>query len=77
MGFWHRGQRSEIADRAGISRAQFSEILHRKRRVSYRRAKLLEDVSGQVLGYPIPCVEWLENETTAHPAFMGEGDNDS
>lgn len=70
MGFkWKRGEKAAIAKLAGIAPCNFYEIVNRKRRVSVNRARLLEHVSGVVLGRPIFWVDWLDNETTKHPAF--------
>jgi len=71
MAYWDRNKRSELAEEAGISRKDLSEILHRKRGVSVRRAIMLSD-AAEVLGLDIPLLDWLKNRTTKHPAFLGD-----
>jgi len=69
--FWKYRQRKRLAKLAGITTQNLSMILHRERRVSQGRARLLETCSAEVLEDLIPWTEWLCNETTAHPAFFG------
>ena len=71
LSFWKYGQRTEIAQRVGISLPNMSEILCRRRGVSKEKAKELEAASAEVLGYPIPFEAWLFNKSTRHPAFQG------
>jgi hypothetical protein len=67
--FWKKGQKSALAKAAGIPLAHLSNILHRDRGVSPKRARLLEEKSAEILGWAIPWTEWVCNDTTTHPAF--------
>ena len=67
--FWEYGQRAAIAKLAGIDMSNLYAILARKRKVSLQRARLLQNVSGVVLGRPISWIDWVSNDTTTHLAF--------
>ena len=73
MSFWKEGQKQKLAKATGIPFPHLSEILHRRRGVSGKRAKMLELVSGKILGHPIPLLDWLFNKETTHPAFSKKG----
>jgi len=69
--WWDRGDRIDLARRVGISASYLSDILHRRRRVSWNMAKRLEE-AAELLGYDVPATAWIEAERTRHPAFFGE-----
>ena len=70
---WRRGEQAALAREAGISPQHVNDILHRRRGVSYSRARVLRDASARVLGRrnEIPVLEWLLNRISEHPAFYG------
>jgi len=71
MTYWKHGQKTEVAELAGVSRSYLSEVLGRKRNTSLKQAKRLEAAafSASVL---IPWDHWLQAKATTHPAFTGE-----
>ena len=73
MAFWKRGENARLAKEAGISPGNLSEILHRSRGVSSKRAWALEAASRRVRGADggVPWSDWVNNEFTTHPAFYG------
>jgi len=74
--FFEWGQQAALAEEAGVRESALCEILGRKRRVSFKKALILEKASGNILGKPIKWEEWLRNEITRHPAFRGEPKSD-
>jgi transcriptional regulator with XRE-family HTH domain len=64
--FWKRGEARIAASAVGISEQNFSDILHRRRNVSVRRAYALASATG------VPVIEWLTNAISKHPAFYGK-----
>lgn len=60
-----------LAEIAGISSGNLSEILHRKRGVSPGHAHLLHTASVR-LGREVPWNEWIQNRTSQHKAFFGK-----
>ena len=72
--FWKHRERARLADLAGVSNSYLSDILHRKRGVSQRKARTLEAASREALGDArvITWGTWMCNKTTAHVAFFGE-----
>jgi len=75
MGYWTYRQKTLLARAAGLSASYLSDVLHRRKGVSWARAKVLEESSRDILGYEIPARAWMENRTTHHPAFCGSVDN--
>jgi len=67
-----RGDQKEIARIAGISESYLSMILARRRQPSGLLAVRLYNASRQVLGAPIPFMDWLFNDSTSNPIFRGE-----
>ena len=67
--YWSRGEKTAVAEIAGIEPTHLYEILARKRGVGKEKARELEAASEKVLGYPIPFDAWIFNRETAHPAF--------
>lgn len=71
MYFWKHGEKSRFAKMAGIAPQTLSDILSGKRGVSFKRAQHFEKIALQLLGEnrSVPCMAWLSNKTTKHPAF--------
>jgi len=72
--YWPHGTQSELARRIGVSPRMINDILHRRRRVSAKRAKILEAASACVLGRDsvVPAADWVFNLESDHPAFFGK-----
>lgn len=65
---WKRGQRAEIARRAGISKQHLTNILKRRKNARPSVAVRLEQASAEV-GQYIPRTEWAFATTSEHPLF--------
>ena len=70
--YWKPKIRAELAEIAGISQSNLSEILHRKRGVSFDRADFLAQICEEYFSLNIPLLAWLKNKTTKHKAFYGK-----
>ena len=72
--FWQQGEKIAFARFVGISKTYLSDILHRRRGVSPKRAAQFAMASKIVLGEDkeIHWKEWLFNRASTHPAFYGE-----
>lgn len=71
---WKKGQRAKIADLAGISQQNFSDILHRKRRCSkLEKATILSAASDEILGVDeISWIDFLDSYGTLNEYFFGD-----
>jgi DNA-binding transcriptional regulator YdaS (Cro superfamily) len=73
MKYWKHGQKKALAQMAGVSQSYLSDVLNRRKAVSYGRACYLEK-QCKVLGMPdLTALVWLENMSTRHPAFKKKG----
>ena len=72
-GYWQKGEMQTLATAAGIPLNNLSDILHRRRGVSWSRALLLEQLTLDIFGhdYRVDCRDWAGNRTSRHPAFFG------
>lgn len=61
--YWKRGERAQVAKEAAVSLSYLSDVLYRRRTVSYPTAVRLE------LASKIPHEVWLGSLSTNHPAF--------
>jgi hypothetical protein len=69
--YWSRGELTQLSEETGISPQQISDIIHRRRQVSFRRAVALQNACEN-LGKKIPWTHWIANQTSSHPAFCKE-----
>lgn len=71
---WELGQKRKIAELAGISEQNFSDIIHRIRQAHYDKAVALEAASAEVLGAEnkIPWKEFLTSRKSMNVYFIGE-----
>lgn len=70
--YWKRGELTELSYRSNISIQYISDIVHRRRGVSLKRAQSLSFVASTYLGRDISVRAWLECKSTKHPAFFGK-----
>jgi len=64
---WVRGQKTRIAEHAGISKQYLNDIL-RGRRCNRDLARKLEAASAEI-GIPISRFDWLESDITKNTLF--------
>lgn len=69
--YWDEGDITRVAAVAGIHISDMSAILHRRRRVSVKKAFRLSQ-AAESLGYEIHWSEFANNLGTVHPAFYGD-----
>ena len=65
------GSQIKIAKKLGVSRQYMSDLINRRRRVSYERAKILEAACAEV-GMAVSWQDWIENHISTNPIFNGE-----
>ena len=65
---WKRGQKSEIARRAGITTAFVSSITTGLKNASPKRAKQLQQIAG-MLGLSTSVLDWLYPTESSNPLF--------
>lgn len=70
MDWWARGQKSKLAEAAGISRAHLCDLIASRRHATYEMALRLEAASHKI-GLTIPWDCWLGH--VRHPALRGRG----
>lgn len=64
------GMQIKLAKKIGVSTQYMSDIITRRRRVSYKRAKALEGASKDI-GIEVSWQDWIENATSDNPIFKG------
>ena len=69
--YWQDGDITRVAEAAGIHITDLSAILHRRRRVSVKKAFRLM-AAAERMGYDIHWTDFADNYGTTHPAFYGE-----
>ena len=73
--FWKYGQIKTLATLSGLSQKYLSDIINRRRKVSYGRALILEKHSKELGLNSLTVMVWLNSMTINHPAFKELGDD--
>jgi len=73
MKFWKHGQKTKLAGLAGVSRQYLSDIVGRRRGVSYDMARRLEEGCKALEIKDMSVLVWLNNREVKHPAFKKAG----
>lgn len=68
MNKWQRGQKAEIAKRAGVTRAYVGNLLAKRVNASPLNARKLEQASREI-GVFIPRYDWMEATITKNILF--------
>jgi transcriptional regulator with XRE-family HTH domain len=71
---WRRGDKTNIAELAGITKQHLNEVLQRRCRITSReQADQLEQIAFS-LGYAIPWNAWMLSTETENPYFSEKGE---
>ena len=73
--FWNYRQQRRVSEITEITPSHINDIFHRRRKVSYDRAKLLSDAVKEITNRRIPIDTFMNSFTTTHAAFFGDPKN--